>query len=254
MDTPFREVEQATVAGEQSQEPRLTVTQILRWADTHYRATGCWPTRRTGWVRRTKSIVTWHTIDLAVICGTRSLGGGQSLDQLLHEHRGVMAGMSDGVAQAQPDLTVERILAWADTHFQSAGSWPTAAAGPVAGAPEHTWSWVNTMLREGGRGVPGGSTLARLLKQHGRAAGWPSQDGPPALTVDLLLSWADAYHQEHGKWPNTRSGAIPGTPAENWNNINQALWTGRKGLPARMSLARLLAENAEPAIEGDCPL
>jgi hypothetical protein len=37
-----------------------------------------------------------------------------------------------------PPLTDELILAWAGAHKARTGRWPTAASGPVAGAPGET--------------------------------------------------------------------------------------------------------------------
>jgi hypothetical protein len=146
------------------------------------------------------------------------------------------------IAEEPPRLTVAQILAWADAYFKAFGRWPGAASGPVAGAPDYTWSSVNTMLREGGRGLPQGASLARLLKQHGRWAWRQRRNGPPALTIAQILSWADAYHEEHGRWPNPSSGPVSCAPAESWRNINQSLWVGGRSLSGGMSLARLLVK------------
>jgi hypothetical protein len=44
------------------------------------------------------------------------------------------------------------------------------AAGQVAGAPGETWRALDVALRQGLRGLPGGDSLARLLRRH-RAGG-----------------------------------------------------------------------------------
>jgi hypothetical protein len=62
-----------------------------------------------------------------------------------------------------PPLTVEQVLAWADAHHAHTGRWPTAKSGPVEGAPGETWLDVNGALIWGRRGLPRGSSLARLL-------------------------------------------------------------------------------------------
>ena len=63
-------------------------------------------------------------------------------------------------------LTVAQILAWADAHFARTGEWPSANTGLVAGAPGQSWAAIDEALRRGGRGLPGGDTLARLLDRH----------------------------------------------------------------------------------------
>jgi hypothetical protein len=71
---------------------------------------------------------------------------------------------------ARPHLTVTQILRWADAHRGRTGRWPTAATGPVAGAPGEHWAAINSALRFGLRGLPGGDSLAQLLVRHGRRA------------------------------------------------------------------------------------
>ncbi len=85
--------------------------------------------------------------------------------------------------------------------------------------------------------MPGGSSLARLLAEHrGRRNG----SALPPLCEKQILAWADAHFARTGDWPHVRSGPIREAPAETWNGINHALLRGSRGLPARMSLARLL--------------
>ena len=67
-----------------------------------------------------------------------------------------------------PPLTEEQIVAWADAHHAATGKWPSAASGPVAAAPGETWGAINVGLGYGSRGLPGGSTLHKLLLTYGR--------------------------------------------------------------------------------------
>ena len=66
-------------------------------------------------------------------------------------------------------LTVKQILAWAKAHHRGTGRWPSAASGPVAEAPGLTWGGIDQALAGGFRGLPGGSSLARLLHLHQRS-------------------------------------------------------------------------------------
>jgi hypothetical protein len=68
------------------------------------------------------------------------------------------------------------------------------------------------------------------------------EEGPPPLTLGLVLAWADQHHQHTGHWPRTNSGPIPGQPGEDWEHIDRALRYGRRGLQGGTSLARLLAQ------------
>jgi hypothetical protein len=66
------------------------------------------------------------------------------------------------------DLTVSHILAWADAQYQRTGEWPKATSGKVVRVPWETWLAVDSALRHGFRGLPGGDSLARLLRREGR--------------------------------------------------------------------------------------
>jgi hypothetical protein len=74
----------------------------------------------------------------------------------------------------RPELTAERILAWADAHKARTGEWPSAHAGIVAEALGEQWNALDMALRQGLRGLPGGDTLARLLR---RERGLPERRG-----------------------------------------------------------------------------
>jgi hypothetical protein len=63
-------------------------------------------------------------------------------------------------------LVVEQILAWADEHYQRTGKWPSARTGLVKSAPGECWNNIKQALKTGYRGLPGGSSLAKLLAQH----------------------------------------------------------------------------------------
>jgi hypothetical protein len=61
---------------------------------------------------------------------------------------------------------VAQILAWADEHWRRTGDWPKASSGPVVDQPGETWVAVQAALCHGTRGLPGGDTLARLLRRE----------------------------------------------------------------------------------------
>ncbi len=62
-------------------------------------------------------------------------------------------------------LTVRRILRWADAYHARTGRWPDGRSGPIPEAPGETWRAVESALSRGGRGLPGGSSLVRLLSK-----------------------------------------------------------------------------------------
>jgi hypothetical protein len=211
--------------------PRLTIRQIRTWARAHRRRTGDWPTRRSGAVAEAPG-ETWAAIDAALGQGYRGLPAGLSLSRLLAARRAAPAEAS------RPDLRLSRILAWADAHRRRTGAWPTARSGPIAGAPGETWRGVDKALRTNRRGLPGGSSLARLLGEH-RGVRWRGY--APPLTEKQILVWADRHRERTGAWPTYRSGPVEGAPGETWRMVDTALSRGSRGPRGGRSLATLLA-------------
>src|SRR5262249_51185995 len=136
-----------------------------------------------------------------------------------------------------PRLTEEQVLAWADAHHLLLGAWPTGHSGPIPEAPGESWAAISTALKAGLRGLPGGSSLARLLA---RRRGVRNQKDLPRLTEEQVLAWADAHHQRTGRWPTSYSGPMTGVAGEGWHALDKALRNGYRGLPGGSSLARLL--------------
>jgi hypothetical protein len=156
------------------------------------------------------------------------------LAQFLAEHRGKRLHVD------LPRLTYRQIVAWAEAHRQRTGDWPNVNSGALPEAPEEDWANIDNALRVGLRGLPGGSSLARLLARK-RGARNPMRLPPLFLTE--ILGWADAYYQEHGEWPTYKSGPIPQAPGETWTSVDYALRQGTRWLSGGSSLAKLLAEH-----------
>ena len=81
-------------------------------------------------------------------------------------------------------------------------------------------------LRKGLRGLPGGSSLSRLLAEH---RGVRNKAEFPPLNAKRILAWADAHHSRTGGWPNAGSGPISEAPGETWNAVESALNQGLRG-------------------------
>jgi hypothetical protein len=137
--------------------PPLTQQQILAWAEAHHTRTGAWPTENSGPIHGAPGEV-WGHVNQALRDGKRGLAGGDTLARLLARERGARNRTS------LPRLTVAQILGWADAHRCRTGRWPTGDSGPIAEAAGETWCAVHMALVQGGRGLKGGSTLARLLR------------------------------------------------------------------------------------------
>jgi hypothetical protein len=210
----------------------LSQEQILIWADTFFAEQGCWPTKTSGPIAEAPE-QTWCAIDLALKRGSRGLAGGSSLAQLLAQQRGRRN------VQDLPAVSEEQILAWADQHLRRTGRWPEKKDGPVDGVPGEVWRNIDAALAHGTRGLAGGSSLARLLAAR---RGRRNPKGLPPLTVEQILAWADQFYEREGRYPTDRDGEVPGTGGELWNNIDGALYKGKRGLPGGTSLPQLLAE------------
>src|SRR5579872_5199250 len=122
--------------------------------------------------------------------------------------------------KVRPPLNAERILRWADAHRRRTGRWPTSDSGDVFGVPGQTWQAVNRALFVGSRGLPGGSSLARLLA---RRRGKRNQAEAPRLREEQILLWADRHYRRTGQWPSPASGPVAEAPGENWRALASAL-------------------------------
>ncbi len=139
--------------------PPLKEKQILSWADAHFAAQGKWPTEDSGSIPGTGE--TWRAVASALQNGHRGFRRGSTLPQLLGRRRGVRN------IKSLPPLKEKHILAWARAVLKATGRWPSRYSGPIAQSPGDTWLGVDRSLRVGGRGLPSGSSLARLLRGHG---------------------------------------------------------------------------------------
>lgn len=213
---------------------RLTMKQILEWADFHHRRTGRWPVQASGPVRGAPG-EQWKNVDMSLRVGTRGLPGGSSLARLLARYRGV-----PNRAEKKPRLTIKQILEWAERHKRRTGSWPDPHSGPIPRSGGETWMGIQAALQSGRRGLSGGTTLPQLLA---RRRGRPYRRKAPDLTIRQILKWAEAHCRRTGRWPSEDSGPVRGAPGERWGNIQSALYKGYRGLPSGWTLATLLDEH-----------
>lgn len=229
--------------------PDITIAIVLQWADSHHFRTGDWPHYNSGAILDTPG-ETWGAIQAALVIGYRSLPGGITLASLLADHRGVRN------RKRLPHLTKELILTWADAYRERYGKWPKHNSGPIEGTHGETWTAVAVALYAGQRGLPGDTSLPRLLAEY-RGVSSSSADentvitrplhtparrpSPEVYTESQILVRADAWHLQYGRWPRINSGPIYEGAVISWSNIDGALRLGSYGLPGGSSLARLLA-------------
>ena len=213
---------------------RLTIKQILAWADEHAKRYRRWPQSKSGAVpgKAGRTGMTWRKIDDALNFGIRGLPGGSSLSKLLEQKRG-----------KQPffyliPLTNDQILKLADKHHRRTGTWPSRNSGVVVGASDRSWSAIDARLKNYGDDNGRQSTLADLLAETNRKR---NPTNLPPLTISQVLQWADAHHTHTGAWPQRKkSRPVRGAPGESWPAIDTYLRRGTRGLPAIGGLAALL--------------
>jgi hypothetical protein len=144
--------------------PRLTERRIVAWARAYRRRTGLWPSQHSGSVADAPR-ENWQAVNAALREGLRGLAGDDSVPRLLARRLGVRNQTNI------PRLTKQQVLRWAREHRRRTGRWPTGHSGAVSGVEGETWANIRHAVRRGHRGLPGGETLAQLLR---REAGDPN--------------------------------------------------------------------------------
>jgi hypothetical protein len=150
--------------------PRLTVKQILIWADAHYRRIGEWPNSKTGRIAQAPG-ETWSGIKAALQSGRRGFPGGDSLARLLARERGTRN------PKQPPELDVDEILRWVASYRRRTGQYPSRQSGPISEAPGETWAMIDRALRKGKRGLRVQLSLYHLLRDRGLLTDGADGDG-----------------------------------------------------------------------------
>ena len=101
-----------------------------------------------------------------------------------------------------PPLTIAEILTWSDEHHRLTGRWPDVYSKTEALPLGETWSAIRSALYGGFRGLPGGTTIGKLMAEY--------RDYRGPLTIERILGWADDHHAKTGRWPVRASGACSG--------------------------------------------
>ncbi len=215
-------------------KPPLTIPRILAWADAHYRRHGIWPYWKAGPIDGTTN-ETWAGVAFALYSGTRGMSGGVSLARLLCRERGVYV--------RRPALNKAAIFRWARAHHRRTGEWPSPQSGAIPEAPGETWLAVSDALQTGRRGLSPGSSLTKLLAEHGvRRERRRLNRKQPRLDLQQVRAMARAHRRRTGAWPHHYSGTIPHSHGLTWEALDNALRLGLRGLPGGTSLAKLFGD------------
>ena len=211
---------------------RFSEKDVAAWAKAHHQETGAWPRASSGPVQGIAGL-TWSMVNYALTKGSCGLIVGSSLATFLEETFGVPN-------RANLTCLNEREIAqWAKNHFDRTGEWPKRGSGPIQEVPAETWRGMDMALVQGGRGLPGGSSLPKFLEKH---FGVRNKQNLQKLTEEWICDRMKAHHEKTGKWPTENSGQLLDAPEETWKAIQVALYQGRRGLPGGSSVPRLLKQ------------
>jgi hypothetical protein len=138
--------------------------QILKWADQFFAEHGDWPRPDSGKVRGSPTL-TWRVVDYVLRRQGRDPGGNSSLFLFLRQQRGAYRGSKRRPYRTRRErrLSLAKITKWARAHRKRTGEWPKAISGQIPQAGNSTWQTIDSALRNGSRGLPGGSSLAKLF-------------------------------------------------------------------------------------------
>jgi len=109
--------------------------------------------------------LTWAAVNIALVNGIRGLPAGLSLPKLRKQYRRIQ--MHNG----RPGLSIRQILSWTHTHLGRTNRCPNVNTGKVYEAPRENWNAIDQALRLGTRGLPGGTSLYKLLVKENLRAG-----------------------------------------------------------------------------------
>jgi hypothetical protein len=137
--------------------PHMTVAKIAAWAKAHKKRTGKWPAVKTGAIPEAPG-ETWSGVNAALEIGIRGLPGKDSLAKLLSRECG-KRNLAD-----VPPLSLEQVRVWILNHHRKTGKWPKYNSGPILDVPGETWSAADNALHRGTRGLPGGSSVAKVVE------------------------------------------------------------------------------------------
>src|SRR5260370_16316255 len=91
----------------------------------------------------------------------------------------------------KPDLSIEEILRWANAWKARTRQWPRKASGRISESFNDKWMTIDGALRQGLRGLPGGSSLAQLLAER---RGVRNKKALPPLTISNILPWPTPWN------------------------------------------------------------
>jgi hypothetical protein len=219
--------------------PNLTKEIIINWVrsyiDKHKRK----PYKSDGIVEfaegEFKGII-WNSINSALNRGNRGLPGNSSLSDLIEENFDIKNPKN------APQLSENSICDLIQTFIDLYERKPQSTDENVPGIEGLSWANIDRRLREGSYGLPGGSSLAQLIRERFSIR---DQVIVPTIPLEMIHSWVESYLAEYREKPTAKSGKIKYASGEfqglSWHSVNQAIKTGKTSLPKGSTLADYIA-------------
>lgn len=224
----------STIGGEGHAHEELTCDFIVERAREFSAKNGCPPSVLSGDVEGGFDGDSWAGYNICLAKGYRGLPKSGSLATLLNERCGYVYQFH------KPDLTYEYVLEMAEKHKERTGKWPGQKTGPIVDGHEgDTWAQYERLLCDGGRGLPGGSSLAKLINtKHNHV----HDKNKAPVTEDFIVERAKEFFAKNDRYPRIKEGPVEGGhPGDTWNGYDRALYEGLRGLPGGTSLFELLS-------------
>jgi hypothetical protein len=143
-------------------KPYLSIESINKWITEWHLREGSWPNRNSGVIPNSGG-ESWNAINHALINGSRGLHGGSSLAKFRNEHFDVP--IQSGYKRRSM-LTINEIIGWIAKWHDREGSYPNQKSGKIPESPTTCWVTINLYLVRGCCGLPGGSSLFKLIAQY----------------------------------------------------------------------------------------
>lgn len=162
-----------------------------------------WPTKNSGDATSDFGFgESWSAVDAALKQRGRGLlGGFSNIRSLLVER----LGATPGPCRDSNNITEQDIVDASERFRQARGKLPMAGSGDASEFMQtgqyETWARLNSALARGSRGLPGGSSLSKLLHARGLRDSGARDLGEGEIRKAVALFLA-----VHGHLPSTKSG------------------------------------------------
>jgi len=213
-------------------KPSLTIVKIQAAITAFHKDQGTHPNEKSGDATAYFGYPeTWSAVQAAAYHGVRGLPGGSTLITIAREM---------GLVKGKPPLNMPLVKKAISSFYKEHGIHPNGASGDATAyfGYSETWGAVQSALKKGYRGLPGGKTLVEVAIQMGL-----HQKREP-LTKAILRRAIHKFYDEHGFPPTAESGdatAYFGYQVM-WRTIDSCIRYGNRGLSKGGSLAQVVRD------------